>query len=182
VIPRVILGAKANRRIEQQFMKDEGIATILSNETKAEHRKLMSSSVKNRWLKNGLVFFLAMVLGFLALIAQTFYKPMEHYDAPLVPVIATAMNGSGGDPETFLWFAVAGLFLGFFTRMPAPIVGLGTVVIFPLIAMAEATVDPTTHKLIPFECVFYAAFGASAMLGCGITQMLHSFVSWLRHR
>ena len=79
-------------------MKDEGIATILSNETKAEHRKLMSSSVKNRWLKNGLVFFLAMVLGFLALIAQTFYKPMEHYDAPLVPVIATAMNGSGGDP------------------------------------------------------------------------------------
>ena len=113
-------------------------------------------------------------LGIVSVILPVLFLPdLKHYESPLFPLLRT------GFEEMSLWSFVflflAGLIGRLFVNLPGWKIGLLTIVFFPLAAIFEMIVDPTSHNLFPIEFFFYALYSIPAMLGAYIIQGIESF-------
>ena len=70
------------------------------------------------------------------------------------------------------FFVVLGGLLAFWTRSNPFLIGFAMVLVFPVIAVIEGIVDPTSHNLIPFELATHAAFAVPAVAGAYLGNLI----------
>lgn len=86
------------------------------------------------------------------------------YDSPLFPFIRTAIE------NLQLSMTIIGLFLlNFFlaknNRGKWLVIGLASIILFPIAAILEIIVDAKSHNLISFELLLYGIIDIPALLG-----------------
>jgi integral membrane sensor domain MASE1 len=69
---------------------------------------------------------------------------------------------------TFIFLFVSGLLLGLLGRGHPFLLGLATLALLPLLAIAEMVASPTSHNLWPLEFAIYGVISLSAVLGAYI--------------
>jgi hypothetical protein len=113
----------------------------------------------------------AVALGLISIIAPVFVLSRTHYDAPLFPLVRSGIEGMSS--LTFAFLLVSGVLLGIaFPRHPL-LLGICTMAAFPLLAIAEISVSPTSHNLWPFEFVIYGLVSLIAVLGAFIGRFIY---------
>lgn len=105
-------------------------------------------------------FIMVAVLGMGCLIAGAIGHPLM--PAPLFPLLRTGVEHIGW--IALVGLGVLGLAAGSLTRLPVLGIGLSSMAIPPIVAIAEIVADPTSHNLIPFELVMYLLMCAPALL------------------
>ena len=121
-------------------------------------------------MRKRLWLLVAPVLGLAAMVLPVLISPPAHwYESPLFPIIRNAQKHLGLW-QLVLLFAV-GLVLGFGSPGRALLLGAAAIVLLPLAACAEMVVDSTSHKLFPFEFMFYAFYGLIVALGAFIAHL-----------
>ena len=119
---------------------------------------------KRLWL------LVAPVLGLAAMVLPVLISPhADWYDAPLFPVIRNAQEHLG--LGQLVLFLAVGLVLGFGSFSRALLLGAAAIAPLPLAACAEMMVDPTSHKLFPFEFMLYAFYGLVVAVGAFIANL-----------
>lgn len=111
--------------------------------------------------------FLACFLGTIIVCLPPYIflgDEIKTYDSPLFPFIRTAIEN--------LQFSITiiGLFLlNFFiaknNRDKWLVIGLSSMILFPIAAILEIIVDAKSHNLIPFELLLYGVIDIPALLG-----------------
>ena len=110
-------------------------------------------------------FMMAPVLGLLAMVVPVLlWPPARHYEAPLFPLLRSAVENIGL-PQLILLFA-SGLALGFVSSSRARYLGAAAIAFLPLATLAEMIKDPTSHNLFPLEFATYAFYGF--LVACGV--------------
>ena len=88
--------------------------------------------------------------------------------SPLFPWVRTGVENIGAANLVTL-FVVGGALGALFCGRGRPawpfLVGMGTMALFPVFAIAEMFADPTSHNLFPFEFVMYFLVGLIAVAG-----------------
>src|SRR2546423_14080263 len=92
-------------------------------------------------------FVAASLLGVGAFIAPIPILPPRPYSAPLFPLLRTSVEGMSILTIVFLF--CAGFLVGCFGRGHPFLLGIATVVLLPIAAIAEMIVAPTSHNLWP---------------------------------
>ncbi len=71
--------------------------------------------------------------------------------------------------ESLHFMLLSGLLLGKARPQHAWIIGLATMAAFPVIALVEVIVDPTSHNLLPLEFIGYGLMTLPGLFGalCG---------------
>jgi hypothetical protein len=113
---------------------------------------------------------LAPILGFIFIVLPPYLIPggiRAKSNAPLFPVIATAIENLKFFP-TIVSLLIAGCILGFLRPHIWWILGLLTMSLFPIAAILEMQVAPTSHNLWPFEFISYGVFDFIAFVGAFI--------------
>ncbi len=95
---------------------------------------------------------------------------MRQYDSPLFPAIRTGIEGIS--MWSFLFLLLSGFGVRLFNKMSPWKIGLMTMSIFPVLAIIEILVDNTSHKMLPFEFIFYAACSIPAMIGAYFAKII----------
>ena len=116
---------------------------------------------------NVFVFIIAGALGFLSIILPPYISPgkkVVFYDAPLFPIIATAIKNLSIFPTAF-FLLIAGFIVGYLKSDMWWIVGIATVILFPLAAISEMILYPTTHNLWPLELLVYGILSIPPIIG-----------------
>jgi hypothetical protein len=113
------------------------------------------------WL--ALSFVIACFLGVAGFIAPVPILHPRHYSAPLFPLLRTAVEGMSF--LTILFLFCAGFLVGCFGRGHPLLLGLATVSLLPMFAIAEMIVSPTSHNLWPLEFAIYGFVSLSAIAG-----------------
>lgn len=117
------------------------------------------------------ICLLAGFLGLLSILLPTFFIPdMRQYDSPLFPAIRTGIEGIS--MWSFLFLLISGFGVRLFNKMSPWKIGLMTMSIFPVLAIIEILVDNTSHKMLPFEFIFYAACSIPAMIGAYFAKII----------
>lgn len=125
-------------------------------------------------LRNILPFIIAPMLGFLSITLPPYLSPgktIVYYDASLFPIIATAIKNLSILPTAILLF-LTGLIVGYLKPKMWWVLGFSTIILFPIAAILEMIVQPTSHNLWPFEFLLYAGLSVPAMIGALITANL----------
>jgi hypothetical protein len=122
----------------------------------------MSENSGSRLKQLSVAFLCAIATGLLAVVFPTWVLPLKQYESVLFPTIRTGIEGMGY--LTWILLLLGGAVLGFAFRRPV-LTGIATMIPFPVLAMAEMIVDPTSHKLWPIEFVIYAAVSLLAVVG-----------------
>ena len=115
-------------------------------------------------------FVCAVILGLAAVILPVWLLSLRPHTAPLFPLFRTGIEGLSILTIVFLF--VSGLLLGLFGRGHPFLLGIATMVLFPLLAIAEMFVSATSHNMWPLEFVFYGFVSLSAVLGAFIGRFL----------
>jgi len=109
------------------------------------------------------LFAFAMIIGFACVVLPGLLLADRVYDSPLYPRLYTAVH------FTPLWAAYLLFFSGIFLGMVEPrrpiILGLGTITLFPILAVLEKMVDITSHRYFALEFVYYLLWGVAAVEG-----------------
>lgn len=114
----------------------------------------------------------AASLGVAAVVAPVLFDPtIKRYDAPLFPLIRTAVEGFHG--TSLLLLVAAGYVVGMFGVASPITIGLATMATFPVLSAAEMIVDPTSHTLWPFEWLLYAFGAIPGTVGAYLGQRFH---------
>ncbi len=116
------------------------------------------------------------VAGFAAfLVPLIIVPPPKLFASPLFPLVRTSVE----NPRiaSFVGLAVVGVCGGFFGRCSWVLLGLVTMGIFPLCALAEIVKDSTSHNLLPFELIMYGFFSFAAVIGAGIGRLIRRAVN-----
>ena len=74
--------------------------------------------------------------------------------------------------STCVLVSISALLIAYTLDANPVVVGLGTVAIFPMVALVEATVYRGSHNLIPFEFVVYAVYGFFPICGAGLGSFI----------
>jgi hypothetical protein len=126
-------------------------------------------------VKNASTIIAISILGMLSIILPVFIlgdlKPSE---SPLFPLIRAGVEGSSIHSLWFLF--ISGFIVKLFSNIPFWKIGLMSMVLFPLAAICEMIVDPSSHNLFPFEFIFYAVTTIPAIIGAGLSQVIKRFV------
>jgi len=113
-------------------------------------------------------------LGIVSVILPVLFLPdLKHHDAPLFPLLRTGIEGMSLWSVGFLF--LTGLIGRLFVNLSGWKIGLLTIVLFPLAAICEMIVDPTSHNMFPIEFFFYGLYSIPAMVGAYIIQAIESF-------
>jgi len=121
-----------------------------------------------------LSLLLISVFGIVSVILPVLFLPnLKHYEAPLFPLLRTGIEGMSLWSLGFLY--LTGLIGRLFVNLSGWKIGLLTIVLFPLTAICEMIVDPTSHDMFPIEFFFYALYSIPAMLGAYTIQGIESF-------
>ena len=110
-----------------------------------------------------LSFICAALLGIGAVILPVWILSLRPYTAPLFPLVRTGVERMSY--LTFILLFVSGLLLGLLGRGHPFLLGLATLALLPLLAIAEMVASPTSHNLWPIEFVIYGFISLSAVLG-----------------
>jgi len=110
-----------------------------------------------------LSFVCAALHGLGAVNLPVWLLSLRPYTAPLFPLLRTGVEGLSF--LTFIFLFVSGLLLGLFARGHPFLLGIATMGLFPLLAIAEIVVSPTSHNLWPLEFMIYGFVSLSAVLG-----------------
>jgi hypothetical protein len=113
----------------------------------------------------------APLLGVLVMTLPVILAPPARWDdAPLFPVIRTAIERVGPGHLLLLFFL--GLGLGLVSRRRAILLGLASMLLFPLTAIAEMFVDPTSHNLWPLEFAIYGFYAGVVAAGAAVAHLV----------
>jgi len=77
---------------------------------------------------------------------------------------------------TFVFLFVSGLLLGLLGRGNPFLLGLATLALLPLLAIAEMVASPTSHNLWPLEFAIYGFISLIAVLGAYIGRYVQKRV------
>jgi len=121
-----------------------------------------------------LSFVCAALLGIGAVILPVWLLSLRPYTAPLFPLIRTGVEGMSY--LTFVFLFVSGLLLGFLGRGHPFFLGIATMALLPLLAIAEMVASPTSHNLWPLEFAMYGFVSLSAVLGACLGRYLQKRV------
>ena len=105
----------------------------------------------------------AALLGLAAMLTPVLIHPGQAYNAPLFPLVRAAVERVSWSSAGLL--LVAGLIVGCFGAGPPWQLGLATMALFPLSAIAEMFADGTSHNLWPLEFVMYGVLSVPAIVG-----------------
>jgi hypothetical protein len=108
-------------------------------------------------------FSVASLLGLAAVVAPVWILRPRHYSAPLFPLVRTGVEGMSFLTLVFLF--CSGIILGCFGRGSPFLLGITTVALLPVSAIAEMIVSPTSHNLWPLEFAIYGLVSLSAIVG-----------------
>ncbi len=125
-------------------------------------------------LTNVLFFIVAAVLGSLSIILPPYITPgrkVVFYDAPLFPIIATAIKNLSIFPTTLL-LLIAGFIVGYLKSEKWWVLGFATVIFFPIAAISEMILYPNTHNLWPLEFLVYGILSIPPLIGALIASKL----------
>jgi|SRR5882724_4218697 len=113
----------------------------------------------------------AIALGLISIIAPVFVLSQTHYDAPLFPLVRSGVEGISFLTLAFL--LLSGVLLGIACPRHPLFIGVCTMAAFPLLAIAEISVSPTSHNLWPFEFIIYGFVSLIAVLGAFIGSFIY---------
>ena len=136
-----------------------------------ESRVLQSTNV---W-----VFVVAAVLGFFSVILPAYLFPgkkVVFYDAPLFPLIATAIKNLSILPTTLL-LMLTGCILGYLKSEIWWLLGFSTILVFPISSACEMILYPTTHNLWPLEFLVSASLSIPSLIGAFLGSKFKSKMS-----
>lgn len=119
-------------------------------------------------------FVCAAVLGLAAVILPVWLLSLPPHTAPLFPLVRTGIEGLSF--LTFIFLFGSGLLLGFFGKGQPVLLGIATIGLLPLLAIAEMVVSPTSHNLWPLEFMMYGFISLSAVVGACIGRFVHKKV------
>jgi len=103
----------------------------------------------------------AALLSLLAIVAPVWIFDLRLYSAPLFPLIRSGVEGMSLWTLGFLF--CAGFLVGCFGTSHPFLLGLATVALLPIAAIAGVIVSPTSHNLWPLEFMIYALIGLCAV-------------------
>ena len=112
-------------------------------------------------------FIVAAVLGFLSIILPPYITPgkkVVFYDAPLFPLIATAIKNLSILPTTLL-LMITGCIMGYLKSEIWWLLGFSTIILFPIASTSEMILYPTTHNLWPLEFLVYGILSIPPLIG-----------------
>ena len=126
-------------------------------------------------VKNAPTLLAISILGMLSIILPVFILgDLKPYESPLFPLIRAGIEGMS---SYSLWFLfISGFIVKLFSNIPFWKIGLMSMVLFPLAAICEMIVDPSSHNLFPFEFIGYAITTIPAIIGAGLSQVIKRFV------
>jgi len=110
---------------------------------------------------------LSSLLGFLAFFLPVlFVRDMEIVGERIsfITLVSHTVENTVPLPTAALLFAV-GFSLGTVGPRVWWLVGLSTMFIFPIVAICEMIISPTSHNLWPFEFLLYGLFSIPAIIG-----------------
>jgi hypothetical protein len=108
-------------------------------------------------------FAVAALLGLLAIVAPVWILDLRRYSAPLFPLIRSGVEGMSLLTLVFLF--CAGFLTGCFGVGHPLLLGIATVALLPILAIAEMSVLSTTHNLWPLEFIIYSVISLCAVAG-----------------
>lgn len=100
--------------------------------------------------------------------------PAGSYDAPLFPLLRTAIETIGLEQLGLL--LLAGVLLGFVTQKRMWLLGLAAIAPLPVAAVLEMLVDPSSHNLFPFEFLLYGLYSLIVVAGLVAARMIRRAV------
>ncbi len=125
----------------------------------------------NKRIADILYFFGVAFVGAAVVVAVAQASPKHHtYTTGYLPWMRTAAEDFSR--YSFLGLAVVGLFAGFIRPQKWALWGFATMVLFPLWAIVEITLDPTSHNLWPIEFVCYGVESLAAVAGARLGSLL----------
>ena len=111
------------------------------------------------------------ILGMLSIILPVFILgDLKPYDSPLFPLIRTGIEGISKFSLFFLF--LSGFLIKFFSDLSVWKIGLASMMLFPLAAFLEMTVDNSSHNMFPIEFIFYAIYTLPSVLGASVSQII----------
>ena len=122
----------------------------------------------------GVVAVIAAVVGMACVVAPPFLIPgqiQRTYPAPLFPALWTAWENLAPIP-TLLSLFVLGIVVGAIQPRFWRVLSWATVAPFPLAAVCEVIVSPTSHNLWPLEFAMYALLGIPSFAGAAIGKRI----------
>jgi hypothetical protein len=125
-------------------------------------------------LSNFFFFITASVLGFISISLPPYFTAHGKsviYDAPLFPILATAIKNLSILPTVVL-LIISGFIMGYLKPRIWWLLGLATVMLFPAAAICEMVLYPTTHNLWPVELLVYGMLSIPSMLGALVGSKL----------
>lgn len=106
-----------------------------------------------------------MVMGLLCVILPAFWGEIPRlHDAPLFPVLRTAVENMQILPTLILMFFLGGI-AGFISPDKWPILGVFAGAGLPMATVFEVIVAPSSHNLWPIEIAFYWSLGLASLCG-----------------
>lgn len=114
------------------------------------------------------IYLLASILGVISIVLPTFFLPVNQHDSPLFPLIATGIEGIS--IWSFVLLFLSGLGVKLLSKLQGWKIGLTTMALFPIMAIFEMFVDSSSHNMLPFEFILYAACTIPAIIGAYIAQ------------
>ena len=116
----------------------------------------------------------ASLLGLAAFIAPIPILHPRPYSAPLFPLLRTGVEGMSVLTIVFLF--CAGFLVGCFGRGHPFFLGIATVVLLPVAAVAEMIVSSTSHNLWPLEFAIYGFVSLSSVAGAFLGRFTQRLV------
>jgi hypothetical protein len=115
-------------------------------------------------------FAAASLLGLLAILAPVWILDLRRYPAPLFPLLRTGVEGMSLLTLVFLF--CAGFLVSCFGVGHPFLLGIATVALLPILAIAEMCVSPASHNLWPLEFVIYGFVSLSAIVGAFLGRFM----------
>lgn len=123
---------------------------------------------------------LISALGLMCFLLPTIVAGTPLEPAPLFPLLRTSVEHLHW--ATFVGLACIGFIAGLLTRWPVALIAAASVIALPTAMFLEIAKDGTSHNLLPFELVMYAAFAlpplALAMMGRMLRQHRRAATEW----
>ena len=112
---------------------------------------------------------MAGVLGIVSIVLPTlFMTDLRQYNAPLFPIIRTAIEGISR--WSFGLLLISGFCMKWVSKLPSWKIGISTMALFPILAILETLADSSSHNMLPFEFIFYAVYSIPAIVGAYLAE------------
>ena len=122
------------------------------------------------------VVAVAAVLGFISVTCPPYIIPgkkVVSYEGSLFAFIQTAIENLSILPTTIL-LTLSGCFVGYLKPEKWALWGFSTIILFPIAAITEMILHPTSHNLWPIEFFIYCILSIPAIVGALIGSKLEN--------